>query len=440
LTEKSISDARSSGAVDARAWYTVVVLTLVYLVAYLDRSMLSLLVQPIQADLHIGDAAFGLLQGFAFVILYGILGYPIGKLADSRSRKTIIIVCLFGWSMMTLASGIATRFVWLFLARVGVGIGEAGLNPCAYSMIADLFPKERLGRALAVYGVGAMIGSAAAFACGGAVIQLLQDHGTVSVWLLGALRPWQVAFFLVSLPGFLLVPVVYSIREKQSARSAEGRSVRELMRFLGSARAALGLLTGATGLMLVIFYAFLSWTPALLARVHGFSTAAAGLSLGVILGSFGLAGYLCGGWLCDRWVTQGRSDSHLRVGFVASLGLVPLGLLATLAHQTGLALFGLAGLFFLANFPSASAAAGLQLIVPSRFRAQVTALFVLSVNLVGSGCGSLLVGYLTDNVFAAKSDINLSLATVIAIVGPCVALAYRLGMAPFARYFEQSRR
>jgi MFS family permease len=440
MTTQIIVDRLETRARGARAWYTVAVLTLVYLVAYVDRSMLSLLVQPIQADLHISDTAFGLLQGFAFVILYGVLGYPIGKLADSRSRRTIIGVCLFGWSLMTFASGLATRFAWLLLARIGVGIGEAGLNPCAYSMIADLFPRERLGRALAVYGIGAMIGSSAAFACGGLLIQWLQSHGDASVWMFGAVRPWQMAFFLVSVPGFLLVPVILLVPERRVAGGGAGNSVRDLLRFLADSRAALGLLTGATGLLLVVFYAFLSWTPTMLTRVHSFSTAKAGLALGVVLGSFGLAGYLSGGWLCDRWVARGRTDAHMRIGFIASWGLAPFGLLATLPHRNWLVLIGLAGLFFLANLPSAAAAAGLQLITPSRFRAQVTALFVLFVNLIGSGFGSLLVGYLTDRVFADKAQIHFSLATVAVMVGACVVLAYRLAMRPFAQRLELSRR
>jgi len=431
----------SAQAKRVEAWYTLAVLSAVYLVAYLDRSLLSLLVQPIQADLHLSDGQIGLLQGFAFVILYGVLGYPIGRLADRHSRRLIVAFCLALWSLMTCASGLASGFTMLFLARVGVGIGEAGLNPCAYSLLADLFPRKRLARALAIYGVGAMLGSAVAFACGGAVVQWLEARGNAELWLIGTVRPWQMAFFLVSFPGILLLFIMPTVHEPRVGRVAvDAAGIGEFARFLGSARASLGLLTGATGLLLVVFYGFLSWIPTMLVRTHGLSVGQAGLAMGVVLGSFGLAGYLSGGWLCDRWAAQGRSDAHMRVGSISTLGLAPFGLLATLPSNTALSLIGISGLFFLVNFPSASAVAGLQFIAPARYRGQTTALFVLLVNLMGGGGGALLVGALTDHVFASKADLNLSLAVVAIVVGPLTAITYRGAMGPFARQSERLRR
>ena len=185
------------------AWYSIVVLLIAYTIAFVDRTILALLVGPIQRDLGISDTLMGLLHGIAFALFYCALGIPIARLADQYSRRWIILVGMFIWSAMTAVCGIAKNFWQLFLARVGVGIGEAALSPAAYSMIADSFPPKDLGRALGVYSSGVFFGAGIAFMVGGAVISALQEVQTLTLPIVGDVRSWHAVFFIVGAPGAL---------------------------------------------------------------------------------------------------------------------------------------------------------------------------------------------------------------------------------------------
>jgi MFS family permease len=197
-----------------RAWYAVAVLVLAFVFSFIDRIVIALLVEPIKADLGISDFDIGLLQGFAFAIFYALLGIPIGRLSDRISRRGIIATGIAVWSLMTAACGLARSFFGLFLARVGVGVGEATLSPAAYSMISDYFPREKLGRALGVYQSGAMLGAGIAFLVGGAAVQLLSAYDGQVLPVLGPVRMWQLAFFAVGLPGLLIALLMLTVRSQ----------------------------------------------------------------------------------------------------------------------------------------------------------------------------------------------------------------------------------
>ena len=195
------------------AWYAVFVLLLAYVLSFVDRIILSLLVTPIKEDLGTTDAQMGLLMGFAFAIFYTIAGIPIAKYSDVKSRKMIIAIGIFLWSIMTAVCGLARSFFQLFLARVGVGVGEAALTPAAYSMISDYFSEEKLGRAMAVYKSGAMFGGGLAFIIGGAVVGYVVNSDSIILPLLGEMKPWQMAFIIVGLPGVLIGLLMLTVKE-----------------------------------------------------------------------------------------------------------------------------------------------------------------------------------------------------------------------------------
>src|SRR6266851_1403670 len=195
------------------AWYVVGVLTLVYIFSFIDRQILNLLVRPIRRDLGITDFQMSLLMGFSFALFYTFFGIPLGRLADSRSRRTIIAAGVAVWSIMTAACGLARNFAQMLLLRVGVGVGEAALSPAAYSIITDYFPSKRRSTAISVYSMGIYIGSGVAFIVGGLVAGLASAQETWNVPIVGATRPWQVVFFIVGLPGVLLSLLVYTVRE-----------------------------------------------------------------------------------------------------------------------------------------------------------------------------------------------------------------------------------
>ncbi len=195
------------------AWYAVIILLLAYVLSFVDRIIMSLLVIPIQKDLGISDTQMGLLMGLAFAIFYTVVGIPIARLSDAKSRKIIVSIGIFLWSIMTAVCGLARSFIELFLARVGVGVGEATLSPAAYSMIADYFPEEKLGKAIAVYQSGALFGSGIAFIIGGAIVGLIVNSNATSLPFLGELQPWQLAFIIVGLPGVLMALVMLTVKE-----------------------------------------------------------------------------------------------------------------------------------------------------------------------------------------------------------------------------------
>ncbi|MGH8561818.1 MAG: MFS transporter, partial [Nevskiales bacterium] len=194
------------------AWYVVAVLMVAYVFSFIDRQILNLLVGPIRRDLGISDTQMSLLMGFSFALFYTICGIPLGRLADSKSRRTIIAVGIFFWSIMTAACGTARHYWQFFLYRMGVGVGEATLSPSAYSLIADYFPREVRATAISVYSMGIYIGSGLAFLLGGLVIKFA-GQAEVVLPVVGATRPWQLIFFMLGIAGILFTFAMYTVRE-----------------------------------------------------------------------------------------------------------------------------------------------------------------------------------------------------------------------------------
>ena len=197
----------------AVAWFSVAVLVIAFIFSIADRIIIALLVDPIKTDLGLSDTDLGIMMGLAFAIFYALMGLPIGRLSDRHSRRSIIAVGIFLWSLMTAACGLARNFSELFLARVGVGVGEATLSPAAYSMIADSFPREKLGRAISVYQSGAFFGVGLALIFGGIAIRFAAGAESVDLPLIGTVAPWQMAFIAIGLPGILVAALMFTVKE-----------------------------------------------------------------------------------------------------------------------------------------------------------------------------------------------------------------------------------
>jgi MFS family permease len=386
---------------------------LAYVVSFVDRMVLSLLVEPIRSDLRLSDVQIGLLQGFSFAVLYTLAGIPVGRLVDSRHRLSIVAGGIALWSLMTAACGLATRYWQLLVARMGVGIGEATLVPAAYSLIPDLVPSGRLGLALGVFSLGASFGAGLAFVLGGYAIEAITALGAISLPGIGELRPWQLTFIVVGLPGLLVAGLIALLEEPpRRGRSAQGRPlpIAEVARYVRSHAAAISLNLLGMGLAGLGSYGIMGWAPAFMMRVHGWPASRTGLVLGSAILIAGTAGVLFGGWLGDRLVAAGRVSGRVTVGALA-LAIAAVGAVAfpLVESRTLLVAF-----FYVAIFGGymiiGSMAAALQQIVPNRMRGQVSAVFLFVTSMLGYGGGPLSVAMLTDYVFRDPLALPYSLA------------------------------
>ncbi len=433
------SSAEHGSSSTRYSWYVVGVLLLAYTVAFVDRQILSLLVQPIRRDLGISDTQIGLLAGFAFALFYSMLGVPIAKLADRSSRRAIISVGVALWSLMTAVCGLSKNFFQLFLARVGVGVGEATLSPAAYSMMADYFPPHKLGKAISVYAMGLYGGAGLAMLAGSAVVSMVNTAGPVELPLVGTVFAWQLTFFIVALPGLLVLALMLTVREP-ARRNATGTlaeksrpvPLREVFDFMRNNRKIIiGHFGGFLALGTVIS-AYLVWTPEFLRRSHDIGIAEAGFIYGVLLLVFGMAGPYAGGWLAEKFTSRGYKDAEMRSALVGGLAMIPLTILTPLIPGKIPVVCMLALATFALSFPQGMAPTILQLIAPNRMRAQLTAVFMFIAVLAGYTIGPAFVAMVTDYVFQDDKALRYSLAIVSAVLTPVGVLFLWYGMKPFA--------
>jgi len=400
----------------AVAWFGVAVLVIAFIFSIADRIIIALLVDPIKADLDLSDTDLGIMMGLAFAIFYALMGLPIGRLSDRHSRRSIIAAGIFLWSLMTATCGLARSFWELFLARVGVGVGEATLSPAAYSMIADSFPREKLARAISVYQSGAFFGVGLALIFGGLAIRFAAGAESIDLPLIGTVAPWQMAFIAIGLPGILVAALMFTVKEpaRQGISSAKDDEISlkqglnfaftrwrvYIAHFCGFALLALPMTTMAT------------WIPTYFMRVVGFAPAETGLRLGLIVVIFSPLGAIGGGWLADYLLRRGYQDATLRVGVLAAIIMTPLSLVATSVKDPTLALAIACPFAFGSAISMGMAAAALQLVTPNRLRGQISATWMLFLNIITAGLGPTAVGWITDNIFKDPMAVGQSITAV----------------------------
>jgi MFS family permease len=435
---RTVTAAQTSEPSLTYAWYVVIVLTLCNTLSFIDRQILSLLVTPIKHDLGISDTRIGLLQGLAFALFFTLVGLPMGRIADSSSRRRLVALGVFFWSLMTTLSAAARSFSTLFLARMGVGVGEATLSPSTFSLVSDYFPKERLGTALSVFSMGIFFGSGLALIVGGTVVGAVAQLPIVQVPILGSIASWRLTFLVVGLPGLLVALLAYTIREpmrKNLLRTRDGKVshlslaqvVEELrLRWQSVAGICLGLAFQA-----LCNYAQQAWLPTFFIRVHGWSPRQTGVTLGTISLTTGLIGMYAGGRLCDHWQRKKITEAPLKVGVLATLCAGTIFCLAMLVPRANLQLALLVPAFFFLAMPIGSSYAALQLIIPNQLRGQAGALQVFTLNLCGLMLGPLLVGLFNDYLFHDPNKVGYSLALTLGMASVLSAFLFRSTYRPF---------
>lgn len=414
-------------------WVVVGILMIAYVFSFVDRQILNLLVAPVRRDLGINDTQMSLLMGLSFAILYTVLGIPLGRIADSRSRRGLIVAGIIVWSVMTALCGTARHYWQLFLYRVGVGVGEATLSPAAYSMIADYFPPERRATAISVYSMGIYLGTGLAFLVGGLVVQFVSAQDMVTVPLVGEVRPWQLVFLILGATGVVFSLAFVLVREppRQGTVVAGGVPLREVVGYLWSNRRTV--LCHNLGFAMIAFCAYGTgaWIPTFFMRSHGWDAGQVGIVYGLMTMVFGSAGILCGGRLADRWRRQGCTDAALRVGLWSAGIAILAGLLYPLAPSGTWAAVALVPSVFALGMPFGAAAAAIQDIVPNHMRGQTSAVFLFVVNLIGLGVGPTAVALLTDYVFADDQALRWSMLIVGTLANLAAILLLLAGCAPY---------
>lgn len=367
--------------------YTLGVLVVVYTFNFIDRQILSILIEPIKADLGVSDFAMGLLSGTAFAIFYATLGMPLALIADRWNRRNLIGISLALWSGMTALSGLAMNFWQLAAARIGVGIGEAGCSPAAHSMIADLYSIKDRATALGVYALGIPFGIMFGLFAGGAIADAFG---------------WRMAFFIVGVPGILLSLVVFFTIKEPPRGHADGHvhtesdraSILQVFRFLIAKRSFVHMAAGG-GLTAFVGYGLITWAPTFFVRSHDMSLTEAGFWLGLVLGIPGGVGIVAGGWLSDRF---GSRDTrwYLWVTAIALAVIVPIAASAFLVDAWWLSLLLLSVPVCLGNFYQGTTFSQTQGLAPVHMRAVAAGILLFLLNFIGFVFGPPAVGRLSD--------------------------------------------
>ena len=414
MARRAEAPGKQTAITPRAAGFGLFMLTIVYAFNFVDRQILVILQEPIKNDMGLSDAQLGLLSGFSFALVYITAGIPIAYWADRTNRRNIIAGALTIWSGMTALSGLAQNYTQLLLARVGVGIGEAGGSPPAHSMISDYYPPERRGTALAIYSTGVHLGILLGFIIGGFISQI---YG------------WRMAFMAVGLPGVMFAAVFFlTVREpirghwESSAAASYKPTLRETIQVLRSYR-SFWYLAAATGLTAFAGYGSGNFAPSYMVRNHGLEMSEVGIVLAIFGGGGGLLGTFLGGYLADR---LGVSDKRWYLWLPALAGVLalPLGFPYLLLDNTTLVIVFMFLVTICLNTYLGPCLAISHTLVPPAMRALTSAILFFVLNLIGLGLGPLTAGLLSDFYagYFGSDSLRYAMLTVGIISSPAIIL------------------
>lgn len=402
------------------AWTMVGLCTLAYICSFIDRYILGILVQPIKAEFGLSDTQMGLLLGPAFAIFYATMGLPMGWITDRVRRTWMLGVAVAFWSLATGAMGFVTGFATLFAARMAVGIGEAALSPGALSMIADSFPRKKRGAPIAVYSTALTIGAGLASLLGASILAYAKQAGPLTFLGFGPLSPWRFTFLAVSLPGFILAPLFFLLREPpRGLDDVEGeKPVRSLGDGLSWVKGRFTTYLGLVSLvcvMTILAYGQGGWNAPLFERNWGWAPERFAVINGLLNLFVGPFAVLAAGRWADAWSKE-RVDAPLRILLVGAVIMIVCATAYPLMPTASLAWVFLA----LANvgiaFISAVGILAVLEITPAAVRGQVVALYYMAISISGLFLGPPVVGWLSDHVFGAD-QIRWAMAALPVLFG-----------------------
>ncbi len=414
------------------AWYMVIMLMIAYILSFVDRYVLGLMVEPIKADLGLTDTQMGWLLGLSFAIFYTTMGIPLGYLADRKRRTWLISIGITVWSIAAFTSGLARNFWHLFFARMSIGAGEATLSPSAISIISDSFPQEERGKPIAVYSAALGIGAGVASLVGAGVLSWAKSVPEITVPILGVVAPWQVTFFIVGAPGLLMGILFLFMREPVRHREGmgqEGEGFSDSIGYIWKRRATYLSYVSPMCVTTIIGYSW-GWFAAMFERTWGWAPETFAVAFGLMTLILAPISVLFAGWLNDRWFAAGREDAAMRIMIIAVSIQIPMAILTPLMPTPGFALAVLSVAIIGNAMTTAAAPAGLVHITPSKYRGLIIALYYMVISLTGLVLGPGCVGWLSDNIFG-NDHLNYAVAATSAIFGIPVLLLLPYGLHRF---------
>ena len=421
-----------------RSAYVVLIFFLCFVFSYIDRQIVSILVQPLKAALHLSDVQIGLLQGLAFTVCYATAGVFVARLVDTSNRVRLIAVCVAIWAVSTAMCATAHSFAELLVWRAGTAIAEAGLSPAALSIFSDLFVPRKVSRATSVFMLGPYIGGGVALVGGGALLDWTARSGPMHALASYAVAPWQLAFIVVGLPGLVLAALVAAtIREPARRRDAgdmngagtsaahdDTPNMRAVLREIAvTHRFCIPYFLGYTALIL-LFYAYSAWFPTLLIRQFGLAPGEVGRMAGPAYMLGGITGVVCAGFLVRRATDAGALEKALRIAMFAAFALVPAAVAAPLSKALSGALIAYGLCAFTASIVMALAPVPVQVALPNRMRGRAIAILVFLTNTVAGGLGPLVVGIVADRLALGAHGLAIALASVGGTAAVASALLY----------------
>jgi MFS family permease len=394
-----------------QAWYVVGVLLLCYIFSFVDRQIIGYLVEPIERDFGMSDSQVGLLSGLAFAFLYTVLGIPIARLADKMNRRNIIALGVFLWSLAATSCGLAKSGVQLFLGRIGVGIGEATLSPSAYSMMVDMFPREKQASAFSIYNMGITVGSALAALLGGVVVFVFaKSDSTYALPILGTIPGWQMAFIVTGVPGMLLPLLLLTIRDPKrrgliKTKDASGRAVTaqlsmwEVFKYTWKSKAFYSKIFFAWGFMSVMGYGVGAWLPASINRLYGMDTGTIGILQGICILAINTPAVFFFGKISDRLTKKGVQDAPVIMCLVSAVAVAITAGLPYMMPNLVMAWVMIAISSICFHGYVALSPMIVSQVTPNQMRAQVSSMCLFVVNMLGLGVGPSLPPLFTKLFF-----------------------------------------
>lgn len=411
----------------ARAWSVVSILVLLAVLASVDRNGIALMVDPIRSRLGINDFQMGLLQGPAFAVFFLIGSLPMGWIVDRYSSKWTIYLGVTGWSLATIACGLAGSFVELLIARCLVGLGEAVLHPAGWSMVAKLFPANRLSLAIGVLSSGAQIGAATSYLLGAFLIAGATQFTSAPLPLIGQIAPWQLVFLAAGVPGVILALLIFvAPSDRVSSTSISARPVDGLRHFISKNRTFLTYHFLGFSLYSAAVFGAAAWVPTYLLRKYDLDVRLVGMILAILAVPVGACGVIFAGWFVDRSFSRGRDDAHL--AHFARMAAV-IALIGGLGFGFGTSVFAIVLTFgviqFLQPFSGVSGAV-LQISTPVEYRGRISAAFIMSYNAIGMTLGPSFVVFLGDYIIG-PDKLGVALGLTYAVFGSSAAVLLWLG-------------